>query len=125
MMEITIPINIKDTFGKFVEDFDSIFRRISWCNELENTLLSFEDELEDPEAKYLSWFVSTLKDVFAYNYADQLTNEQLVVLKEGFKIIHEKGIRCSKKDYAEYHSKLLASGLCLLPTSLKAICKFR
>lgn len=121
---IDIPLKIKTTFKKLEKDFDSISRRIVWCDELKEYLLSFEDELENNNVKYLSWFVSTLRDVFAYNYAEQLTNEQLIVLKEGLEIIHEKNIRCDKEAFEEYYSKLVASGLSLLPTSSKAINEF-
>jgi len=121
---IEIPLTIKTTFKKLEEDFDSISRRIVWCDELKESLLSFEDELEDHDVKYLSWFVSTLRDIFAYNYAEQLTYEQLMVLKEGLEIIYEKNIRCDKKAFEEYYSMLVVSGLSLLPTSSKAINEF-
>lgn len=121
---IDIPTNIRTTFEKLEEDFDSISRRIVWCDELKEYLLSFEDELENHDAKYLSWFVSTLRDVFAYNYAEQLTYEQLMALREGLEIIYEKDIRCDKEAFEQYYSTLVVSGLSLLPTSSKAINEF-
>lgn len=121
---IDIPSSLRTTFEKLEEDFDSISRRIVWCDELKEYLLSFEDELEDHNVKYLSWFVSTLRDIFAYNYAEQLTYKQLMVLKEGLEIIYEKNIRCDKEAFEEYYSMLVVSGLSLLPTSSKAINEF-
>ena len=121
---IDIPLSIRTAFEKLEEDFDSNSRRIVWCDELKEILISFEDELENNNVKYLSWFVSTLRDVFAYNYAEQLTYKQLMCLKEGLEIIYEKNIMCNKEDFEEYYSTLLESGLSLLPTSQKAIDEF-
>jgi len=121
---IEIPLNIRTTFEKLEEDFDSISRRIVWCDELKEYLSSFEDELGDHNVKYLSWFVSTLRDIFAYNYAEHLTYEQLMVIKQGLEIIYEKHIRCDKEAFEKYYSMLVVSGLSLLPTSSKAINEF-
>ena len=84
----------------------------------------FEEELEEYDAKYLSWFVSTLKDVFSYNYAEKITEEQLDLLKDVVETIYEKQEKCDKDSFTEYHLKLVESGLSLLPTTQKAIDEF-
>ena len=121
---IDIPVNIKTTFEKLKEDFSDFSNRIMWCNELKNCLSKFEEELEEYDAKYLSWFVSTLKDVFSYNYAETITEEQLDLLKNGIETIYEKQVNCDKESYAEYHLQLVESGLSLLPNTQKAIDEF-
>lgn len=121
---IEIPINIKTTFEKLEEDFSDFSNRIVWCNELKNCLSKFEEKLEEYDAKYLSWFVSTLKDVFSYNYAETITGEQLDLLKNGIETIYEKKETCDKDSFAEYHLQLVESGLSLLPTTQKAIDEF-
>jgi len=121
---IEIPIDIKATFEKLEEDFSDFSNRIVWCNELKNILSKFEEELEEYDAKYLSWFVSTLKDVLSYNYAETITEEQLDLLRNGIEIIYEKQENCDKDSFSEYHLQLVESGLSLLPTTQKAIDEF-
>jgi hypothetical protein len=121
---IDIPLNIRTTFEKLEEDFSDFSNRIVWCNELKNCLSKLEEELEEYDAKYLSWFVSTLKDVFSYNYAETITEEQLDLLKNGIETIYEKQENCDKDTFAEYHLQLVESGLSLLPTTKKAIEEF-
>ena len=121
---IEIPLNVRATFEKLEEDFSDFSNRIVWCNELKNCLLKFEEELEEYDAKYLSWFVSTLKDVFSYNYAETITEAQLDLLKNGIETIYEKQGNCDKGSFAEYHLQLVESGLSLLPTTQKAIDEF-
>jgi len=121
---IEIPLNIRTTFEKLEEDFSDFSNRIVWCDELKNCLSKFEEELEEYDAKYLSWFVSTLKDVFSYNYAETITEEQLDLLKNGIETIYEKQENCDKDSFAEYHLQLVESGLSLLPTTQKAIDEF-
>jgi len=121
---IKIPLNIKATFEKLEEDFPDYSNRIVWCNELKNCLSKFEEELEEYDAKYLSWFVSTLKDVFSYNYAENITEAQLDLLKKGIEIIYEKKENCDKDSFEKYHLQLVESGLSLLPTTQKAIDEF-
>ncbi len=121
---VDVPINIKSTFQKHEEDFSDFSNRIVWCNELKNCLSKFEEELEEYDAKYLSWFVSTLKDVFSYNYAETITEEQLGLLKNGIETIYEKQQNCDKDSFSEYHLQLVESGLSLLPTTQKAIDEF-
>jgi len=121
---IEIPVDIKATFEKLEEDFSDFSNRIVWCNELKNCLSKFEEELEEYDAKYLSWFVSTLKDVFSYNYAESITEGQLGLLKNGIETIYEKQENCDKGSFAEYHLQLVESGLSLLPTTQKAIDEF-
>lgn len=121
---IDIPLNIRNTFEKLEEDFSDFSNRIVWCNELKNCLSKFEEELEEYDAKYLSWFVSTLKDVFSYNYAETITEEQLDLLKNGIETIYEKQGNCDKDSFAEYHLQLVESGLSLLPNTQKAIDEF-
>lgn len=121
---IEIPLNIRATFGKLEEDFSDFSNRIVWCNELKNCLSKFEEELEEYDAKYLFWFVSTLKDVFSYNYAETITEEQLDLLKDGVETIYEKQGNCDKDSFTEYHLQLVESGLSLLPTTQKAIDEF-
>ena len=123
-LPINIPLNIRTTFEKLKEDFSDFSNRIVWCNELKNCISNFEEELEDYDAKYLSWFVSTLKDVFSYNYAETITEEQLDLLKDGVETIYEKQENCDKDSFAEYHLQLVESGLSLLPTTQKAIDEF-
>jgi len=121
---IEIPLNIRTTFEKLEEDFSDFSNRIVWCDELKNCLSKFEEELEEYDAKYLSWFVSTLKDVFSYNYAETITEEQLDLLKNGIETIYEKQENCDKDSFAEYHLQLVESGLSLLPNTQKAIDEF-
>jgi len=121
---IEIPLSIRTTFEKLEEDFSDFSNRIVWCNELKNCLSKFEEELEEYDAKYLSWFVSTLKDVFSYNYAETITEEQLGLLKNGIETIYEKQENCDKDSFVEYHLQLVESGLSLLPTTQKAIDEF-
>lgn len=121
---IDIPLNIRTTFEKLEEDFSDFSNRIVWCNELKNCLSKFEEELEEYDAKYLSWFVSTLKDVFSYNYAETITEAQLDLLRNGIEIIYEKQESCDKDSFAEYHLQLVESGLSLLPNTQKAIDEF-
>lgn len=121
---IDIPLNIRSTFEKLNEDFSDFSNRIVWCNELKNCLSKFEEELEEYDVKYLSWFVSTLKDVFSYNYAETITKAQLDLLKKGIEIIYDKQENCDKDSFAEYHLQLVESGLSLLPTTQKAIDEF-
>jgi hypothetical protein len=121
---VDVPINIKSTFQKLEEDFSDFSNRIVWCNELKNCLSKFEEELEEYDAKYLSWFVATLKDVFSYNYAETITEEQLDLLKNGIETIYEKQETCDIGSFAEYHLQLVESGLSLLPTTQKAIDEF-
>jgi len=121
---IDIPSSIRTTFGKLEEDFSDFSNRIVWCNELKNCLSKFEEELEEYDAKYLSWFVSTLKDVFSYNYAETITEEQLDLLKNGVETIYKKQGNCDKHSFAEYHLQLVESGLSLLPTTQKAVDEF-
>ena len=121
---IEIPLNIRTTFGKLEEDFSDFSNRIVWCDELKNCLSNFEEELEEYDAKYLSWFVSTLKDVFSYNYAETITEKQLYLLKNGVETIYEKQGNCDKDSFAEYHLQLVESGLSLLPNTQKAIDEF-
>ena len=121
---IEIPLTIRNAFEKLEKDFSDFSNRIVWCNELKNCLSKFEEELEEYDAKYLSWFVSTLKDVFSYNYAETITEEQLDLLKNGIETIYEKQGNCDKDSFAEYHLQLVESGLSLLPTTQKAIDEF-
>ena len=121
---IDIPINIKTTFEKLKEEFSDFSNRILWCNELKNCLSKYEEVLEEYDAKYLSWFVSTLKDVFSYNYVETITEAQLDLLRNGIEIIYEKQGNCDKDSFAEYHLQLVESGLSLLPNTQKAIDEF-
>lgn len=121
---IEIPLSIKNTFEKLEEDFSDFSNRIVWCNELKNILSKFEEELEEYDAKYLSWLVSTLKDVFSYNYAETITEKQLDLLKKGIEAIYEKQGNCDKDTFEEYHLQLVESGLSLLPNTQKAIDEF-
>ena len=121
---IDIPINIKTTFEELKQEFSDFSNRILWCNELKNCLSKFEEELEEYDAKYLSWFVSTLKDVFSYNYAETITEEQLDLPENGIETIYEKQENCDKDSFAEYHLQLVESGFSLLPNTQKAIDEF-
>ena len=123
-LPINISLDVRTTFEKLEKDFSDFSNRIVWCNELKNCLSKFEEELEEYDAKYLSWFVSTLKDVFSYNYAETITEEQLGLLKNGIETIYEKQENCDKGSFAEYHLQLVESGLSLLPTTQKAIDEF-
>jgi len=124
LRSIEIPLNIKTTFEKLEENFSDFSNRIIWCNELKNGLSKFEEVLEECDAKYLSWFVSTLKDVFSYNYAETITEAQLDLLRNGIEKIYEKKENCDKDSFTEYHLQLVESGLSLLPTTQKAIDEF-
>jgi len=121
---LEIPVNIKNTFEKFEKDFYDFSNRIVWCNELREILSRFEEELEEYNAKYLSWFVSTVRDVFSYNYAETITEEQLNLIKIGIETICEKQENCDKDSFEKYHLQLIESGLSLLPTTQKAIDEF-
>lgn len=122
--QISLSSNIKNSFKKLVEDFDNISNRIAWCKELEINLSKLEEELEQYDAKYLSWLVSSLKDIFTYNYAEEITETQLDLLRNGVNMIYEEQENCDKKTFEEYHLQLVESGLALLPTTEKAIKEF-
>lgn len=114
-------LEIQESFAKLESDFESVSRRIAWCSELEDNLSNLEDEIDDSKMKYFSWFVATLRDVFAYNYAEQLALGQLVALKVGIEFICKKSDSCSKESFEKFHSELIESGLSTLPTTEKVI----
>ena len=103
------------------EDFSDLIDRLEYCNRLKICLLNFE---EDCKEKYLSWFISTINDIFLYNYISELTEEQLKLVQKGIKIIYKQRKNCDKDSFAEYHLRLVESGLSLLPTTQKAIDEF-
>lgn len=124
LFPIELLSSLRNTFEKLEEDFDIQSRRIMLCDELEKHLSTIEDELENHKFKYLSWFVSTLRDIFVYNDAKQLSHEQLKLLKEGVGIIYEKNIKCDKETFEKYYSILVTTELSLIPTTQKAIDEF-
>jgi len=111
-----IRSNIKESFNHLENDFDNISNRMVWIGMLKTYLISFEDELTEPYYKYLSWFVSTLRDVLAFNYAENITKEQLSLIKKGVEMICEKPMDCDKNSFEKYYAELLETGLSLLPT---------
>ena len=121
---IVIPLEIKHIFNQLEINFSKRNKRQAWCDNLAKYLLKFEDELEDQNAKYLLWFVSTLRDVFTYNYAKSITQEQLDLLRNGIEIIYKEKENCSKEAFEEYYGELLETGIALLPTTQKAIDEF-
>jgi len=120
-MELEISPNIKVIFNLLRDSFDNISMRNIWCDVLENLLSDLEGKVVKCD-KYLSWHVSTIRDVFAYNFAEVLTREHLNLLEEGIGILYKGD--CTKELFESYHSRLLESGLCLLPTSQKAIDRY-
>jgi len=111
-------------FGELEEDFDDVARRITRCAVLEEELGVFEDALEDEETECLASCVSLIRDVLDYNYAEELTQTHLDILKKAIGLIYDKGLECNKEDYQNLHEEFLRSGLALLPTSRKAIEKY-
>lgn len=115
---------ITKLFAQLEKDFDEVPRRIARCALLEEELANFEDSLEDEEAEYLGWCVSLIRDVLDYNYAEDLTNGHLGLLKKAIDLICSKGLNCDKKDCESLHREFLEAGLALIPTSQKAIDKY-
>jgi hypothetical protein len=115
---------ITELFGKLEEDFDDISRRITRCAVLEEELATLENSLEDEKSEYLASCVSLIRDVLDYNYAEDLAETHLELLKKSIGVINEKGLDCNKEDYQNLHREFLQSGLTLLPTSRKAIDRY-
>jgi len=112
-------------FTELEHDFDDIPRRVARCGLLEEELHTLEETLEDDEPEYLSWCISLLRDVFDYNYAEDLNRSHLPIIKEGIKLICQRGSSCNREEYQELHRNLMQTGLSLLPTSDKACEKYK
>jgi len=127
--EFTLPYHEKlSTVTKLLaeleEDFDGVGRRFVRSTLLEEGLGRLEDSLEEDETECLAWCVSLIRDVLDYNYAEDLTQTHLGLLKKAIGLICEKGLDCNKEHYLNLHKQFLQSGLSLLPTSRKAIEKY-
>ncbi|MCK4782678.1 MAG: hypothetical protein KAV87_02925 [Desulfobacteraceae bacterium] len=111
-------------FGELEGDFDEVGRRIVRCTLLEEELGHLEDSLESDEKEGLAWCVSLIRDVLDYNFAEDLTETHLGLLKKAIGLVHDKGSDCNKEDYQSLHKEFLQTGLALLPTTQKAIDKY-
>lgn len=112
---------VTELFGDLEQDFDDVPRRIIRCELLEKELAGFEDSLEDDGTECLAWCVSVVRDVLDYNYAEELTETHLGLLKKAIGLIRDKALDCNKEDYQNLHKEFLEAGLALIPTSQKAI----
>jgi len=111
-------------FGELEEDFEDIARRITRCAVLEKELAAFENSLDDEKTEYLAWCVSLIRDVLDYNYAEDLTQTHLNLLKKAIGLIYNKGPEFNKEDYQNLHKEFLQAGLALIPTTQKAIDRY-
>jgi hypothetical protein len=112
-------------FAELEQEFDDIPRRITRCGLLEEELSTLEESLEEDEPEYLSWCVSLLRDVFDYNYSEDLDRPHLQIIKRGIELICQRGSSCNREEYQDLHRELLQTGLSLLPTSDKAREKYK
>jgi hypothetical protein len=115
---------ITELFSELEKDFDEIPRRIVRCALLEEELANFESSLEDDETEYLAWYISLIRDVLDYNYAEDLTQTHLELLKKAIDLTCRKGPDCSEEDCQNLHKEFLKAGLALIPTTQKAIDKY-
>jgi len=116
---------VTEVFGELEEDFDDIARRVARCAVLEEELAGLENSLEeDEETEYLGWCVSLIRDVLDYNYAEDLTETHLGLLRKAIDLVYDKGSDCNKEDYQGLHKEFLQTGLAILPTTQKAIEKY-
>ncbi len=111
-------------FGELEEDFDDIARRITRCAVLEEELAALENSLGYEETQYLGWCVFLIRDILDYNFAEDLTETHLGLLKKAMGLVHDKGSDCNKEDYQNLHKEFLQTGLALIPTTQKAIDKY-
>jgi hypothetical protein len=119
-----------DKFSKVCEllkelqsDFGDLQHRVVLANDLECALSKLEQQLTDSDGRYLLWGVSLLKDVFSYNYAEDMTEAQVGEVGAALDSCRKMGSFFSKDDYDRIYRKLLGLGLSLLPNSEKAIAK--
>lgn len=103
--------------------FANLQRRIVLANSLEEALGVLETQLEGSDCRYLLWTVSVLRDVFSYNYAEDMTETQLRVVEAALGDCGQKAFMFSKSDYERVYRKMLDVGFCLLPNSEKAMAK--
>jgi len=126
-LDLTIPeyLNKLKDIERAVQELDSDFGdvalRITRCALLEAKLGELEDSLEDDELENMAWCVSLVRDVLAYNYAEDLDDIHLILIKEAIETVSKKQARCTREDYALLHSKFLETEVSLLPNSQKAI----
>lgn len=111
-------------FAEFEKDFDEIPRRIVRCELLEKGLADLEESLEDEETEYLGWCISLIRDVLDYNYAEELTETHLELLRKAIGLVANKSAHCDRADYQSLHEEFVQAGLALIPTTQKAIDKY-
>ncbi len=114
---------VRDLLKQLQTDYANLQHRIVLANDLEGALGVLEQQLEDSDCRFLQWTVSLLKDVFSYNYAEDLTEAQLRAVSAALDSCEQKGFAFSKDDYERVYRNLLDLWLCLLPNSEKAIAK--
>ena len=71
--------------------------------------------------EYTMWFVSIIRDIFAYQYVSSVTSAQKAIIKEIVAFVLDHQEECTKKTYTKYHLKVIESGLSTLPNTQKAI----
>ncbi len=71
------------------------------------------------DAKYLGWFIATIRDILAYNEYNKIDLDMILKCFDEV----ENNIPFTKEAYDKVHKILLDSGLSLLPTTDKIIAK--
>jgi hypothetical protein len=114
--------DLKEVIDNLEENFEDIANRIVMCEVLESKLGELEDSLEDEDAENMAWCISLVRNVLAYNYAEDLTIEHFGLIQYTLlgKVIGKQK-ECTKEDYVEVHKRFVESGLALLPNTKKAI----
>jgi hypothetical protein len=74
--------------------------------------------------KYKEWSLTTIEDVFNYNYIEDINNKvQKIIAEELMELSYTD--KRTKKQFEIFHLKLVESGIALLPTTQKAIDRLR
>jgi len=112
---------VSELLKELQADFANLQHRVVLAYDLERALSALEEHLEGSDCRYLLWGTSLLKDVFSYNYAEEITEIQFCAVIASVNICEQKGSAFTKEDYDRTYRSLLTTGLCLLPNSEKAI----
>ncbi len=79
--------------------------------------LQAENERLKEESEVLSWFISTVADIFSYNKYSKIP---LASVQDWLCEVDAKEV-LTRQDYIRIHAEMLDKGLVTLPTSNKAI----
>jgi len=116
---------IKKVFEKIESNYPRFLEKelFIWHIDIEKYLSDLEEKIDDQKLKYFSWFVSLMKDIFAYNDIKKITSSQLKIIKKGIDIICENEEECTKKLFEKFHLEVIESGLEDKPITQKSIDK--